>query len=107
MPADVSTIRASAYKSLASRPNPTPNGPAVDYRRNRFYQATNGSWVDNRSGLEQAIELLGYADCGFIGCSQGSLSTSCAAAKLPLSSVAAAQLVDSDPCEQPMKPQSA
>jgi hypothetical protein len=67
------------YKSLASRPNPTPNGPAVDYRRNRFYMSS-GSWVDNRSGLEQAIELLSYADCGFIGCSQGTLSTSCAAA---------------------------
>lgn len=69
------------YKSLASRPNPTPNGPLVDYRRNRFY--LNGStWVDNRSGLEQAIELLSYANCGFIGCSQGSLSTGCAAATL-------------------------
>ncbi|HEY5946400.1 MAG TPA: hypothetical protein VIV40_12945, partial [Kofleriaceae bacterium] len=68
------------YKSLASRPNPTPSGPAVDYSSNRFYQTTNGTWVDNRSGLEQAIELLGYADCGFIGCSQGSLSTSCIAA---------------------------
>ncbi|MGE5185471.1 MAG: hypothetical protein ACM31C_25580 [Acidobacteriota bacterium] len=67
------------YKSLASRPNPNPSGPAVDYRHNRFY--LNGStWVDNRSGLEQAIELLGYADCGFIGCSQGSVSTSCIAA---------------------------
>jgi hypothetical protein len=69
------------YKSLASRPNPTPNGPTVDYRRNRFYQS-GGNWVDNRSGLEQAIELLSYADCGFIGCSQGSFSTSCAAATL-------------------------
>ncbi len=69
------------YKSLASRPNPAPNGPVVDYRRNRFY--LNGStWVDNRSGLEQAIELLSYANCGFIGCSQGSLSTGCAAATL-------------------------
>ena len=68
------------YKSLASRPNPTPNGPLVDYRRNRFYQDPTGTWVDNRSGLEQAIELLSYADCGFIGCSRGSLSTSCAAA---------------------------
>jgi hypothetical protein len=67
------------YKSLASRPNPVPNGPAVDYRRNRFYQEGN-TWVDNRSGLEQAIELFAYADCGFIGCSQGSLSTSCIAA---------------------------
>ncbi len=67
------------YKSLASRPNPTPNGPRVDYARNRFY--LNGSnWVDNRSGLEQAIELFAYADCGFIGCSRGTLSTSCAAA---------------------------
>ncbi len=67
------------YKSLSSRPNPTPNGPVVDFSKNRFYQ--NGStWVDNRSGLEQAIELLAYADCGFIGCSQGTLSTSCAAA---------------------------
>ncbi len=69
------------YKSLASRPNPTPNGPAVDFRRNRFYQS-GGNWVDNRSGLEQAVELLSYADCGFIGCSQGSFSTSCAAATL-------------------------
>ncbi len=69
------------YKSLASRPNPTPNGPLVDYRKNRFYQS-GSTWVDNRSGLEQAIELLSYADCGFIGCSQGSLSTSCAAATL-------------------------
>jgi len=68
------------YKSLASRPNPTPNGPRVDFARNRFYQATNGAWVDNRSGLEQAIELFAYADCGFIGCSRGSLSTSCVAA---------------------------
>ncbi len=68
------------YKSLTSRPNPTPNGPTVDYRRNRFYQDTGGTWVDNRSGLEQAIELFAYADCGFIGCSQGSLSTSCIAA---------------------------
>jgi hypothetical protein len=67
------------YKSLASRPNPTPNGPLVDYTRNRFFQTTSG-WVDNRSGLEQAIELLAYADCGFIGCSRGTLSTSCAAA---------------------------
>ena len=67
------------YKSLSSRPNPTPNGPVVDFTRNRFYQNGN-SWVDNRSGLEQAIELLGYADCGFIGCSRGTLSTSCAAA---------------------------
>jgi len=67
------------YKSLASRPNPTPSGPLVDYRRNRFYQDTSG-WIDNRSGLEQAIELLGYADCGFIGCSRGTLSTSCVAA---------------------------
>ena len=68
------------YKSLASRPNPTPSGPLVDYRRNRFYVNTSGTWVDNRSGLEQAIELLSYADCGFIGCSRGSLSTSCVAA---------------------------
>jgi hypothetical protein len=68
------------YKSLASRPNPTPNGPIVDYRRNRFFQDTNGTWIDNRSGLEQAIELFAYADCGFIGCSRGTLSTSCAAA---------------------------
>lgn len=68
------------YKSLAGRPNPTPSGPIVDYSRNRFYKAANGSWVDNRSGLEQAIELLAYADCGFIGCSRGSLSTSCIAA---------------------------
>jgi hypothetical protein len=67
------------YKSLASRPNPTPSGPAVDYTKNRFFQS-GSSWVDNRSGIEQAIELLGYADCGFIGCSQGSVSTSCAAA---------------------------
>lgn len=67
------------YKSLASRPNPDPSGPQVDYTRDRFYQS-GGTWVDNRSGLEQAIELLGYADCGFIGCSQGSLSTSCVAA---------------------------
>src|SRR6476661_5143320 len=67
------------YKSLASRPDPTPNGPLVDYRRNRFYQS-GSTWVDNRSGLEQAIELLAYADCGFIGCSQGSISTSCVAA---------------------------
>ncbi|MCX5744981.1 MAG: hypothetical protein NT062_21035 [Proteobacteria bacterium] len=67
------------YASLASRPNPTPDGPAVDYRHNRFYQSA-GNWVDNRSGLEQAVELLGYADCGFIGCSQGSFSTSCVAA---------------------------
>lgn len=67
------------YKSLASRPNPTPNGPRVDYSRNRFYQ-NGSSWVDNRSGLEQAIELLAYADCGFIGCSRGTVSTSCAAA---------------------------
>lgn len=70
------------YKSLSSRPNPTPNGPAVDYKRNRFYQDTNNNWVDNRSGFEQAVELFAYADCGFIGCSQGSLSTSCAAATL-------------------------
>jgi hypothetical protein len=68
------------YKSLSSRPNPTPNGPVVDYRKNRFFQDTNNAWVDNRSGLEQAIELLAYADCGFIGCSQGSVSTSCVAA---------------------------
>jgi len=67
------------YKSLASRPNPTPNGPAVDFRRNRFYQS-GGNWIDNRSGLEQLVELLSYADCGFIGCSQGSFSTSCVAA---------------------------
>ena len=67
------------YKSLASRPNPDPSGPQVDYTRNRFYQS-GGTWIDNRSGLEQAIELLGYADCGFIGCSQGALSTSCVAA---------------------------
>ncbi|NVB80187.1 MAG: hypothetical protein HOV81_17465 [Kofleriaceae bacterium] len=67
------------YKSLSSRPNPMPNGPRVDYGKNRFY--LNGStWVDNRSGLEQAIELLAYADCGFIGCSRGTVSTSCAAA---------------------------
>lgn len=70
------------YKSLASRPNPTPNGPAVDYRKNRFYQDASNNWVDNRSGFEQAVELFAYADCGFIGCSQGSLSTSCAAATL-------------------------
>jgi hypothetical protein len=70
------------YKSLASRPNPTPQGPLVDYRRNRFYQDSSNNWVDNRSGFEQLTELLGYADCGFIGCSQGSLSTSCAAATL-------------------------
>lgn len=69
------------YKSLASRPDPTPSGPLVDYNRNRFYQS-GSSWVDNRSGLEQAIELLSYADCGFIGCSQGSLSTGCTAATL-------------------------
>jgi hypothetical protein len=68
------------YKSLASRPNPTPNGPLVDYRFNRFYRASNGSWIDNRSGLEQAIELLAYADCGFIGCSRGTFTTSCVAA---------------------------
>ncbi len=68
------------FESLTSRPDPTPSGPAVDYSRNRFYRDANDSWVDNRSGLEQAIELLAYADCGFIGCSQGSLSTSCAAA---------------------------
>jgi hypothetical protein len=67
------------YKSLASRPNPTPSGPLVDYSRNRFYQS-GASWIDNRSGLEQAIELLAYADCGFIGCSRGSFSTSCVAA---------------------------
>jgi hypothetical protein len=67
------------YESLASRPNPDPSGPQVDYTKNRFYQS-GGNWVDNRSGLEQAIELLGYADCGFIGCSQGSVSTSCVAA---------------------------
>lgn len=68
-----------AYKSLDARPNPTPIGPTVDFRRNRFYQQ-GSTWIDNRSGLEQAIELLSYADCGFIGCSQGSLSTSCVAA---------------------------
>jgi hypothetical protein len=67
------------YKSLSSRPNPNPNGPLVDYSKNRFYY-NGSSWVDNRSGLEQAIELLAYADCGFIGCSQGSFSTSCIAA---------------------------
>ena len=70
------------HKSLASRPNPTPNGPFVDYTRNRFFRDGTNQWVDNRSGLEQAIELLAYADCGFIGCSRGSLSTSCAAATL-------------------------
>lgn len=70
------------YKSLSSRPNPTPTGPAVDYRKNRFYQDASNNWVDNRSGFEQAVELFAYADCGFIGCSQGSLSTSCAAATL-------------------------
>ena len=68
------------YKSLDSRPNPTPSGPLVDYAHDRFYRNASSAWVDNRSGLEQAIELLGYADCGFIGCSQGSLSTSCVAA---------------------------
>jgi hypothetical protein len=68
------------YKALAGRPNPTPNGPLVDYSRNRFYQTSNGTWVDNRSGLEQAIELFAYADCGFIGCSRGSFTTSCIAA---------------------------
>lgn len=67
------------YKSLDSRPNPNPVGATVDFRKNRFYMQ-GGSWVDNRSGLEQAIELFGYADCGFIGCSRGTLSTSCAAA---------------------------
>jgi len=67
------------YKSLSSRPNPNPVGPAVDFSRNRFFQQ-GGSWVDNRSGLEQAIELFSYADCGFIGCSRGSFSTSCVAA---------------------------
>jgi len=70
------------FKSLSSRPNPTPIGPTVDYRRNRFYLDTSNNWVDNRSGFEQLVELLGYADCGFIGCSQGTLSTSCAAATL-------------------------
>jgi hypothetical protein len=70
------------YKSLASRPNPTPNGPSVDYKHNRFYQDASNNWVDNRSGFEQAVELFAYADCGFIGCSQGSVSTSCAAATL-------------------------
>jgi hypothetical protein len=68
------------YESLSGRPDPTPDGPAVNYTRDRFYRDGNGHWVDNRSGLEQAIELLSYADCGFIGCSQGSLSTSCVAA---------------------------
>jgi hypothetical protein len=67
------------YKSLDSRPNPNPVGPPVNFDRNRFY-LQGGSWVDNRSGLEQAIELFSYADCGFIGCSRGSFSTSCAAA---------------------------
>jgi hypothetical protein len=70
------------YKSLASRPNPTPNGPIVDYKKNRFYRDASNNWIDNRSGFEQAVELFAYADCGFIGCSQGSLSTSCAAATL-------------------------
>jgi hypothetical protein len=70
------------YKSLSSRPNPTPSGPVVDYKKNRFYQDASNNWVDNRSGFEQAVELFAYADCGFIGCSQGSLSTSCAAATL-------------------------
>ncbi|MBA3461715.1 MAG: hypothetical protein H0T46_17255, partial [Deltaproteobacteria bacterium] len=69
------------YRSLSSRPNPTPVGPLVDYRKNRFY-LTGSTWTDNRSGLEQAIELLSYANCGFIGCSQGSFSTSCVAATL-------------------------
>ena len=69
-----------AYESLDSRPNPTPSGPLVDYLHNRFYRNASNTWIDNRSGLEQAIELLGYADCGFIGCSQGALSTSCVAA---------------------------
>ncbi len=67
------------YKSLSSRPNPTPVGPTVNFDRNRFY-LQGSTWVDNRSGLEQAIELFSYADCGFIGCSRGSFSTSCAAA---------------------------
>jgi hypothetical protein len=67
------------YKSLSSRPNPTPTGPTVNYTRNRFY-LSGSTWIDNRSGLEQAIELLSYADCGFIGCSRGTVSTSCIAA---------------------------
>ncbi|MEO6776307.1 MAG: hypothetical protein ABI467_25400 [Kofleriaceae bacterium] len=68
------------YESLAGRPNPTPSGTQVDYTHDRFFRDGSGTWVDNRSGLERAIELLSYADCGFIGCSQGSVSTSCVAA---------------------------
>lgn len=38
---------------------------AVDYGRPRFYM-NGGSRVDNRSGLEQLIELFEYADCGTV-----------------------------------------
>jgi hypothetical protein len=44
---------------------PDANSPEVDFSRRRYYFA-GGSLVDNRSTLEQSIELLAAADCGTV-----------------------------------------
>src|SRR5262249_40251100 len=47
------------FQSLNGRPDPTPEGVAVDYGEPRYI----GS-IDNRSGLEMTIELVDYSNCG-------------------------------------------
>lgn len=44
---------------------PDANSPKVDYTRRRFY-FSGGTVVDNRSTLEQSIELLADAHCGTV-----------------------------------------
>lgn len=63
------------YQKLTKPSGATvPTGTlAVDYARTRFYK-NGSSWVDNRSALELMVELMAYADCGYIGAGNGALS---------------------------------
>lgn len=59
------------YVELTKSPSCTDAKPnyelstPVDYSQPRYYQA-GGSWVDNRSSIEESIELLSAVDCGSI-----------------------------------------
>lgn len=59
------------YSELVKSPSCTDAKPnyelsdAVDYNQPRYYQS-NGHWVDNRSSIEESIELLSAVDCGSV-----------------------------------------
>ena len=57
------------YRELVKTPSCTDAKPnyelstAVDYSLPRYHQA-GGNWTDNRSSIEESIELLSAVDCG-------------------------------------------